>query len=158
HRGRDVENKLAAAGGLEVEHRHQLLPAKQEIVREYVPVDYPLGQLAFEVSGQVLDFVVEGSADLAKIIGQAASHVQVEIGNSFEAEPVVDSLLVRFSDHMQLADGVADGFQLRELELLGCGDPALLILEQRHALVVESAMVATHPILHRMGTGKSVLA
>src|SRR5262249_32886036 len=145
-------------GGLEIQHRHQLFTAKQQVVRKYVAVDDTLGQLAFEVSRQVLDFVVEGPADLAKVVGQAASYVQVQIGNSFEAEAVVDSLLVGLADDVQLADRAADGFQLRELELLGGGNPALLILEQRHALVVERAMVAAHAILHRMGTRESVLA
>ena len=61
-RGRDVENELAAAGRLEVEHRGQLLAAEQQVVGEEVAVDDALGQLAFEVARQVLDLVVERAA------------------------------------------------------------------------------------------------
>src|SRR5208282_1438062 len=107
-RGRDIENKLAAAGGVEIEHRGQPFAAKQQVVGEDVAVDYALGQLAFEIPRQVLDLVVQRAANLAEVVRQPVAHRQVEIGDSLEAEAVVNSLLVRLADHVQVAERVAD--------------------------------------------------
>src|SRR5208337_657754 len=107
-RGRDVENKLAAAGGVEVEHGRQLLAAEQQVVGEDVAVNDAFGQFAFEIARQVLDLVVERAANLAEVVRQPVAHAQVQVGDSLEAEAVVNSLLVRLADHVQVAERVAD--------------------------------------------------
>src|ERR1700680_2749275 len=112
HRRRDIEDKFAPAGGLEVEHRSQLLAPKQQVVGEQIAVDYALGQLAFEIARQVLDLVFERPRDFAKIIRQPIAHRQVQVRDALEAEAVIDTLLVAFSNYMQLAERAADRLQL----------------------------------------------
>ena len=121
-------------------------------------MDHALGQLALEVSSQVLDLVVEGAANFPEVVRQPVAHRQVQVSDSLEAEAVVDSLFVSLADHVQVAERVADRLELARLHARGREHLAFLVLEQRHAAVVEVAIEAAHPILHRMRARERVLA
>src|SRR5208283_2435874 len=111
-----------------------------------------------EIARQILDLVVQRAANFAEVVRQPVAHRQVEVGDSLEAEAVVDSLLVGFADYVEIAKGVTDRFELARLETRGRQHLALVVLEQRHAAVVESAVKSAHPILHRMRALKRMLA
>src|SRR5262249_34409139 len=59
HRRREVEDELATAGGLEIEHADDLVALEEQVVVKQVSVDDALRELVLEVSAQVVDLVVE---------------------------------------------------------------------------------------------------
>src|SRR5271156_2691118 len=84
NRGGEVEDKLAPACGFKIQHGREPFAAKDQIIGEQIAVNHTLGQFTLEIVIQVLDLVIERAADLAKIMGQAVAHVEIEIRNPLE--------------------------------------------------------------------------
>src|SRR5271163_2565249 len=110
--GGDIEDEFAPAGRLEIEHRDLRLTAEQDVIGEQVAVDNTLGQLGLQVTIQVVDLVVKGAGNPAKIWGQPVAYVVVEIRDALETEAVVDALLIALADNVQFGQRAADDFKL----------------------------------------------
>src|SRR5713101_73600 len=110
-------------------------------------MDDAFGQLALEITSKVFDFVFQRAGNFAEVIGQTPFNGDVKVGDAFEAEPIVNSLLIAFADDVEFAERAADGFQLRWPQARNWRHAPLDIAEKRQALAVILTVNAPHTVL-----------
>src|SRR5262245_54083697 len=158
HRRGEIEDELAAARRLEVEHRDQLLALEEQVVAEEVAVNDALRQLVLQVVLQVRHLVVERADHLAEVGREAVTDVGVELCDAIVCEAVLDAFLVALADQVEIGEGAADVLEPDGGQALRGDDLAVLPAVDRDALPAALAVPAPLPVGDGLGAGKAVLA
>src|SRR5439155_10271592 len=158
HRGGEVEDELAAARRLEIEHGDDLVALEDDVVVEEIAVDDALRQLVLEISLEVIDLVVERADDPLEIRGKPLAHLRVEVRHAVVAEAVVDTLLVALADGVEVCEHAADVLDLRRREACGGHGVAFDVAVEREALAAHFAVMPAFAIGERLRAGEAVFA
>src|SRR5437667_81543 len=158
HRGGEVEDELAARGGLEVEDGDHLVALHDQVVVKEVAVDDALRELRLEVVLQVVDLVVERAYDALEVRRQPPAHLAVEARDPLEAEAVLDPLLVALADGVQIGEHASDVLELRGADALRAQHVAVVIAVDGEALAARLAVMVSLAVGERLRAREAVLA
>src|SRR5690349_20437680 len=158
HGRREVVDELPARRGLEVEHGDDLVALHDHVVVEAIAVDDALRELRLEVVREIVDLVVERSRDPLEVRGEATTNLAVQVGDTVEAEAVLDTLLVALADRVQVRERAPDALELRARHAVGAERMAVVPAVDGETLPGVLAIVASLAVRERLRAREAVLA